>query len=278
LGNNFSPYSPPGQPPGPGYFSAPPDFLAPARYAAILLIIVGALMTLFAVILGAAMMRVSPAEFQQMIDTSPFLKDKSQLPPGIPLAQLARNVYNGISIAGIAIGPLLLIMGVLVRSGRRVPVVLTIVVCGTVITCELLSGLLGCAGSYYLAFGACAGFIPSILVGIALGWLLKVLKALPRIQAAQQQWQANFAASQQQQSRHQMTPTYPSPQNPGGYSPPAGSAQPNFPQGNPQTYSPPSIGYGAMPPVQQPPAQGGPPVRHPPLPPDQGSGNPPGQG
>ena len=155
------------------------------------------------------------------------------------------------------------ILGVLVRNANRIALVLSVVVCFSFVVVELLSLAFGCGGISVVAAGVgCTGLLPAIAVGIAGAWLIQMLKALPHLEAARQQWQAYYAASQQQQQAYGQGAYgygYP-PAQPPGYGPP--------PAGAPPMGGQPSIGYGAIPPVA-PGESGGPPVRHPPLPPDQ---------
>src|SRR6185437_11764778 len=98
-----------------------------------------------------------------------------------------------------------------------------VIFCALLVLFDVLSILVGYLfGFPMLIAGACLGFLPTALLVIAIVWLMQTLRALPQIEAVRLQWQAYYAAAQQQQQIYQ--------QGPAGYGygmpPPANYGQP----------------------------------------------------
>jgi hypothetical protein len=267
VGQYPSPYSPPNPPTNLNYASGFPDLMAPARRASIMMFVIGAMSLLLGLCSGAVVAMAQGAQYQALAQQ--FAKS-SQGPP--PSESVLRTIYAALAIISAVAGIVLIVLGIFVRRASKVAMVFSVILCGMALLwlgISELSGLIQALGNPVVAIGACVMLVPLATVGLTTMWLIQALKALPHLEAARQQWQAQYTASRQQQAFYQGGPAYGQVQTP-----PPGYPQQPYGGYNPGT--PPGIGYGAMPPAPQP-DPNAPPVRHPPLPPDQqNTGNPPG--
>lgn len=236
----MSQYPPPyQQPPYPN--QGPFDFyrpaanpLGPARRASVLMFVLGGLGLMCGAFITFGGLVLTPEMIAQSPNSAQFHEFETQ--------------FSGISIraAVIAMGILFLlpsilyaIMGFFVRSGKMASVVLSLVLTGITVLLSLfglLSVVIGATQNpASLPGGLCMTGIPLVLCITLLVSLIQALRAAPAIGAMQQQFQAQYWQSMQQQQAAQL-----------GYG-----------------YGmPPGYGYGAPPP-SQPPAPPAPPGQAP---------------
>lgn len=229
-----SQYPPPYQQPtypnqGPFDFYRPAaNPLGPARRASVLMFVLG----------GLGLMCGAFITFRGIIATPEMIAQ------GMNSDQLhvidstwGRNALRGITIAmGVfCLLPSILyaIMGYWVRSGKMASVVLSIVLTGftsLLVLLGLLSVVVAGGGDPAALLGAfCMMGIPLVLCIMLLVWLIQAMRAAPAVAAQQQQFQAQYWQSMQQQQAAQLGYGYGMP--PGyGYGAPS-LAQPPAPPG-----------------------------------------------
>ncbi len=228
----MSQYPPPyQQPPYPN--QGPFDFyrpaanpLGPARRASVLMFVLcgigllcGGFMTLFGVIMTPQMIAQAPNSAQ-------LHEVESQL-GGISLQTM-------MLVAGIiCIIPSILygVMGFLVRGGRTGSVVVSIVLTAltlVLIFIQVLGGIAKGGDPASLGAALCMMGIPLVLCIVLLVTLVKALRAAPSVDAMQQQFQAQYWQSMQQQQAAQLGYGYGMPPGYGYAAPPT---QPPAPPG-----------------------------------------------
>jgi len=204
-----SQYPPPyQQPPYPN--QGPFDFyrpaanpLGPARRASVLMFVLGGLGLMCGAFITFGGLVLTPEMIAQSPNSAQFHEFETQ--------------FSGISIraAVIAMGILFLlpsilygIMGFFVRSGKMASVVLSLVLTGITILLALfglLSVVVSAAGNpASLPGGLCMTGIPLVLCITLLVSLIQALRAAPAIGAMQQQFQAQYWQSMQQQQAAQL--------------------------------------------------------------------------
>lgn len=205
----MSQYPPPyQQPPYPN--QGPFDFyrpaanpLGPARRASVLMFVLGGLGLMCGAFITFGGLVLTPEMIAQSPNSAQFHEFETQ--------------FSGISIraAVIAMGILFLlpsilygIMGFFVRSGKMASVVLSLVLTGITILLALfglLSVVVSAAGNpASLPGGLCMTGIPLVLCITLLVSLIQALRAAPAIGAMQQQFQAQYWQSMQQQQAAQL--------------------------------------------------------------------------
>lgn len=245
--------------PAPGYY-----LLAPARRASIMLIVVGSMALLFSAC-AAPVFALSKEQYETELRNSPFVKnmpEQSNLPPGFSLIDFTRNFQRASTLSGIAIGPVLIVLGIAVRRGNKIATVFAAIFCGLLLLVELAMTAIGITlGNMYMCMGGCMGLVPFILLVITTMWLMQILKKLPQIAADRQLWEQSYAGMQQQQQLY----------NQGSFGFGQGAAPQQYrdiaPGPGAGPAGAPPIGYGVTPPAA--PEQGNPPPHEPPLPPDE---------
>jgi len=183
---------PPGYPSQLGYPQAPmADPLAPAKRASIMMIVVGCLALVLGLCVGfAAMMLTGPMEAQ-------FSR---QMPPGIS-PQMVGLVLKVIFGVFLVVALVEVILGILIRSGKSTPIVISIVL--TVL------------GIFYFIFNLVvivhggnptqiivAGITVMIVVAQLL-FLIPAMKASQQVQSMQAAYQAQYWHYMQQQQAYQ---------------------------------------------------------------------------
>jgi hypothetical protein len=190
-----SPYSPPPYMQNPGYYAPYPiDPLRPAKRAGLLMIILGSVTVLLSMCMaGVGQMLKSTA-----------------VPPELA-AQIQQLESKGITVGEYfaVIGGIFLIfaiteivLGVLVRMGKTVAIVLSmigtsvvVVLLALVILFAIVNGM-GQAGPQMIV-GSIVWFVPLALLGLQLAWLIGAIRASSRVAMAQQQYQAQYWQYQQ---------------------------------------------------------------------------------
>jgi len=194
-----SQYQQPYQPPQPPYFSN--DFYAgysdprsPARRAAILMFVIGALMlccggffALFGAILTPEMLAGSPqaAQLQEI---------ESQL--GVSIKVFA------FVMAGVMFVPALLFIGLgfWVRRGSAAAAIVSLVLTGLTVLFllfNLVGSLVRGGPGANVVLGVCMIGIALALCSLLIAWLIGALRAAPQVAAMQQQYQMQYWQSQQ---------------------------------------------------------------------------------
>jgi hypothetical protein len=226
------------------------DLLGPARRASILQGILGGLMILCSVGVGAVPWIGSPGD---MIESSGM--QVPQLPPGWTLDQFVRLVYGILAGCGSIVGISLLVLCVFVRRGGAAPAITSIVLEGLVVlilVLNVISGIIQALGNPVLGIAVVLLAVPLSLFLLNITWLVGAVRNAGRIAFARQQYQAQFYMHQQQQQAYGQPaygmPAAPPPPGYGygyGYAPPpppsfgpAGQAQSQAQQ-PPQPASPP---------------------------------------
>ena len=243
-GSFVSQYPPPyQQPPYPGqgsfdYYRQGVNPLGPARRASVLMFVLcglgllcGAFITFAGVIMTPEMIAQSPnsADFQE------FERQFSGI--SIRAVMIAMGVFC--RLPSILYG----IMGFFVRSGKMAPVVLSMVLTGIMVLLGLF-GLLsvlvsGARNPAALPGGICMVGIPLVLSIVLLVTLIQALRAAPTVAAAQQQFQAQYWQSMQQQQAAQLGYGYGMPQSGYGYGAPPPTQPPAPPGQAPVDYQAP---------------------------------------
>ena len=240
----MSQYPPPyQQPPYPN--QGPFDFyrpaanpLGPARRASVLMFILcgfGLLCGAFITLIGAIM---TPQMIAEAPNNAQIHEFEAKL-GGIPL----RGMMIAMGVLCLLPSILYGILGFFVRSGKMVPLVISTVLAGislVLIFIQLLGGIAqGAADPATLGAAICMMGIPLVLCIMLLVWLIQAMRAAPTVAAAQQQFQAQYWQSMQQQQAAQLGYGYGMPPGYGYGAPPN---QPSAPPGQaPVDYQAPLI-------------------------------------
>lgn len=221
-----SPYSPP---PGPysqggyGYGWNPYDqYLAPARRAGVLMIILGALaMTCGTCALGFSYTPTDqlPAEQQEA-----FRQMEEQV--GMSLMTYMRWAGAGLMVPGVAF----VLIGVWVRRGTRAAIVTAMVAAGLAVLYFALGSVLMLVRG--AGIQACFQLVLVAPFGLLIVWLAQAWRYAGALGASQSQYQAQYWQYLQQQQQYGQQ--YPA----GGYAPPPGQP-PIAPGGSPLPPPPP---------------------------------------
>lgn len=262
-----SPYP---QPPYPqpqidfSYYAPQADLLAPARRAAILQAILGGLLLLCGVCVGAIPWVVDVGEIiAQSGMTLP------QMPPGVSPEEMVRGAYTLIGVVGGLVGVALVVLSVFVRHGGRGPAVTSIVLQALVVLVLALNFI---GGLMQMASNPLAGITTLLMLGVLIGlfglniaWLTTAARSAAQISMVRQQYQAQYHQYHQQQQAYAYTGGYGPPLappqgygysgqvSPGAYPPPVGgTSAPAAPQDVTDPNRPPQSGQNGPP--QTPPA------------------------
>lgn len=194
-----------------------PNPLGPARRASVLMFVLcglgllcGAFMTLFGVI-------VTPQFIAQMPNSAQLHEVELQL--GISLQEMMIIAGIVCLVPGILYG----IMGFLVRGGRTGAVVVSIVLTALTLVLILIQvpGAIAKGGDpASLGAALCMMGVPLVLCIVLLTTLIKALRAAPNVDAMQQQFQAQYWQSMQQQQAAQLGYGYGMPPGYGYAAPP----------------------------------------------------------
>jgi hypothetical protein len=181
-------------------YQTPDQLLGPARIASLIMVLVGTVLLLFGGCVLAALNIVPKDEFlrgmeQGMAQTNPELNvSGEQLLTGIMI------VSGG--LAGV--GLLLVIAGVIVRSGSLGACVFSIVVVGMILllmVVMVISSLISSLKNPAELLGLCMLLVPTIALGAALAMLIKAARNAGKIEQAKQYllyWQQQYQVQMQQ--------------------------------------------------------------------------------
>lgn len=227
--SQYPPYPPTAYPEAPIDFSyyTPPqaNLLAPARRAGILQAIVGSLLLICGVGIGAIPWTLDMGD---LIAQSGMAMP--QLPPGMSVEQLFRIAYTTIGAAGALFGLALLVLAIFVRRGGAGPAITSIVIEGLVLIFlgVNLVGTVFQMGSQPVAgvFAVIIVLLPIALLGLNVAWLVSAARNASRISAARQQYQAQYHQYQQYQQAYTQAGGYGVGYPPQGYGYAAGQPQP----------------------------------------------------
>lgn len=196
------PYPPSPYSPGPIDFShyAPQqaDLLAPARRAAVLQAIVGSLLLVCGVCVGAVPWTLDLSEL-----TSQSGVTVPDLPPGMTFEEVMRVAYTLIGIAGVVLGVALLVLSYFVRNGRKAPAVTSIVIEALVLivlAINLVSALIQAVSQPLIGVMALViVLVPIGLLGLNVMWLVSAARNASRLAVARLQQQAQYMHYEQNQ-------------------------------------------------------------------------------
>jgi len=260
-----SPYSPPPE----GYPYYPPRHspaLAPARKASNLMLALAALALMGGVCAGIAS-RITPDQFPPS-QREQLMSQRQQIEreTGMSWASLARSV--GITFG--ALGVVLLILGILVRSGRRLWLIIAMIITALIIAfCAyyLVLDIVGAARRQTTASGACAFAVGLALFGLLMSWLIQANRNVQAMASADQDLQNRYWQYLQQQQLYRQW--Y-------GQVPPPPPGQPPVapPQSGPLPPAPPAPPPSPTPPDQLPPWPHQQPPQSPPPPPPENPDQP----
>jgi hypothetical protein len=215
-----SPYQPPYPPPGSNYpagfdYYQPQqtDPLAPARRAGVLMWILGGLLLL----LGGCNL----ASAMTMPLEEAYRQQAALLPPGeslpVTVEQFGRFLIAA-AVVTMGVGVVLVVLGSFVRSGRRAPIIVSILVVGLL---ALLMGLLVLIALLRMtvqpAMGmlGCAFAVPLSLLVLLLVWLIQANRAASQVERmraySQQYWQQAYQQQWYQQPGHPQPTAAPPP-------------------------------------------------------------------
>jgi hypothetical protein len=176
------------------------DLLAPARRAAILQGVLGALVLMCGVFIGGVAWKAD-LPVDEIVSTSGMTVP--QLPEGVTLERMLRIAYTVIGGCGAFTGVLLLVLCFFVRRGTIGPIVTSIIFESAVILVLVLNVV---GALVQMAANPAIGLVSLILAGVPLAafglnvlWLIAAARNGPRLRIAQQQFQAQFYQYQQQQ-------------------------------------------------------------------------------
>jgi hypothetical protein len=179
----YYPYQPASDPYSAGGFDA---LLAPARRAGLLMIVLGAL-NLLCGICGGVM--VAGADFEQILA-------QQELPPEVELTPgVLQGLAIGMLVVGLAAGIGAIVLGLLVRRGASVPVILSLVLTALVVLVLAFLIVAGTAAALMQGMAPtpiCIWIIPLVLSILLLVWLIQAARNAGQIKAWQQQYQAQY--------------------------------------------------------------------------------------
>jgi hypothetical protein len=179
----------------PGYYAPYPiDLLRPAKRAGLLMIIIGAVTVMLAMC---------------MVGVGQLLKSMA-VPPELA-AQIQQLESKGITVGEYfaVVGGIFLIfaiaeivLGIFVRLGKTIAIILSMIGTSIVLILLALTILFAILGSLSQAgpqmiFGAILWFVPLVLLGLQLMWLIGASRGNSRVALAQQQYQAQYWQYQQ---------------------------------------------------------------------------------
>lgn len=189
----------------PYYQATPQQLLVPAKMAGWILMALGAVLVLGASCIGAVLIGLPESEFQQLISQAtqqqPELRQYNLTP------RLFRIIYGTImGVLGVY-GLICIPLGLLVRRGTMLPIILCLILTALPL---LLLGVMGLAS---LASGIqgmlgflCVGGIPMLLMIAAISFLIRAAGNVSKIAQAQQQMQMMYQQQVQQYYGQQQPP------------------------------------------------------------------------
>jgi hypothetical protein len=183
----------------PYYQATPQQLLAPAKWAGVLMIVLGVIVLLIATCSGASSYIASDKELLEQLEQFP---KQEQAVTFSPTTMRTINLVM-VGIMGVyGIG--LMVLGAWVRSGRLLPVILSlasIVLPLLFMMCMFLASFtLGAAG--VIAFVVIA-FFPLVLMIACLVFLIRAAGNTSKIAQSQQQMTAMYQQQMQQYYAHQ---------------------------------------------------------------------------
>ena len=243
--SQYPPPYPPQQFPYPGgapvpYYRSADDLLRPAKRAGVVMIVLGVLFVIIGLLYAAVSYLLGRADIMSTPESQAFQQRFQELE-----TQMGGNVsvetmllYAGGAL--LAVGAVVGTLGVLVRSGRRGPVItslvitigLTIIV-GLMTLGSIANSLLKGVPADQLAGGLCVSLVPLVLLVMALVWLIQAARAAPDVARAQQQVQNQSWPQYGQQQYYQP----PGPSAPGP--PPGAGGYHQYPAAPPPPPAPP---------------------------------------
>jgi hypothetical protein len=229
LSQNPPPY-PPQQYPYPGgapvpYYRSADDLLRPAKRAGVVMIVLGVLFVIIGLLYAAVSYLLGRADIMSTPEGQAFQQRFRELESqmrGVSVETLLLYMGGALLAVGAVVGTL----GVLVRSGRRGPVITSLVVTigltilvGLMTLGSIANSLLKGVPADQLAGGLCVSLVPLVLLIMALVWLIQAARAAPGVARAQQQV-PNQPWPQYGQQQYYQPPGPPAPGPPpgaGGY-------------------------------------------------------------
>jgi hypothetical protein len=175
-----SPYQPYQPPQIPQVAYTPPERLAPARRAAILMYVVSGL----ALLCGGCMIAVVWAvPMEQIVAAADMpLPDTSQL--GVTTEQLLRIVYTVLGIAGFAGGLAYVILAIFVHRGSVAAIIISMIITALVLLWLALNVLVSLPQLLAQPLQALLALlvlgVPASLLVVLLMWLIQALRAINR--------------------------------------------------------------------------------------------------
>lgn len=199
-------YAPPGD--FWSYYGSTPDAaLVSARRAGTLLAILGVLGVLMGSCVGIGITQVTDAQLAPIVEQ---LRQQPSMQGPEVTPRVLRTIYATFG-AFIGVGGLILVaLGLLARSGRKVWLIVALIACGLLLAAMALLALSSLAGGIATFAGTAAMLaLPAAMFGLAVAWLAQALRALPHAEAQRQA----MAAHQQQAMRayYEQQQNYPPP-------------------------------------------------------------------
>jgi hypothetical protein len=196
------PYQPPNLPSQPDfYYGAYADPLAPARRAAIVMFIIGALGMMCGMFIAVGGSIISP----EQLAASPQAQQLQEMEAQSGLSLHALAVLMGVLI--LLPGILYAALGLWVRRGSAASAVVGIALAGLTslfLLANLISVILG-GDTASMVLGSCAIVIPTALCFLLVVWLIQAFRAAPNVTALRMQYQAQYWQSQQLQQDYGAT-------------------------------------------------------------------------
>jgi hypothetical protein len=230
---SYAGYSPP----------VPADLLAPAKRAAILQGILGVLVSLCGVFIGAAPWFINMSEIAANAGV-----EIGPVPQGWTVQEVLRLGYTIVGSCGFGIGAVLLILCFFVRNGGAGPAITSIVLEGLIallLCVNLISSVVKLGSQPALAgLSAVLILIPLALIAVNVVWLIGAARNAGQISYTKAQYQSQYYMYQQQHQVYAQPGGVPYP--PGyqttGYAPPAAppSMQPPAPPQLPAAFDHPA--------------------------------------
>jgi hypothetical protein len=219
-----APYTYGGQP-GYAFHTLGTDVLKPARRAALLMIVLGALVTLFGLCNAVTAMVMSP----EMVAEQESAMKAAGLPESNISAEAFRTMTVVMGALTLLVGVTFIVVGAFVRRGSRAATVTGLIVASALALLLGLFALLCLIAAFaapVVAAYACLFAIPFFLLIWLIAWLAQAVRASGAVAAAHNQFNAQFYQYQQQQQAY----AYPVPPGYGyGYGYPAPQTQPQQP-------------------------------------------------